>query len=190
MTSEGQTSERAVLSAEVLTALAVPARFAIMSHLLAAGPRTATQCSKVVGASPSNCSWHLRELAKVGLVVKAAPEGRDGRTTVWQAAVAGFEATDDQDPASVTARGAVDAIAAEHVDRLFARFLTGRPGLPSEWVQASTTSDYALRLSADELGSVLARIDEIVAPYRAAVRRDAPVSSEVVHLTLRAFLES
>ena len=190
MTSEVPASyPRSVLSASVLGALAVPARFAIMSHLLSAGPRTATQCSKVVGESPSNCSWHLRELAKVGLVEQASPEGRDGRTTVWQATVVGFEATADDDPASATARAAVDTVAAMHVDRLFARFLATRPELPPTWVDASGASDYALRLTTEELGTLLARIDELLSPYRVPVRADSPDDSEVVHLTLRAFLD-
>ncbi len=51
---------RVVLGSEAMSALAVPARYALLSHLLDAGPRTASECAEVVGESPSNCSWHLR----------------------------------------------------------------------------------------------------------------------------------
>src|SRR6185295_20200504 len=99
---------RAVIGAEALAALAVPARLALLNHLLAAGPRTASQCAPVVGETASNCSWHLRALEKVGLVERAAQEpGADARTRPWQATAVGFEFRDtDDSPAAKVARTA------------------------------------------------------------------------------------
>ena len=59
---------RAVTDVRRLAALAHPLRAALLSHLLAVGPRTASECAAAVDASPSNCSWHLRQLEKHGFV--------------------------------------------------------------------------------------------------------------------------
>ncbi len=67
MAPEDTPPPRIVLGPKALAALAVPARFAILSHLLEAGPRTASECGEAAGESASNCSWHLRALEKAGL---------------------------------------------------------------------------------------------------------------------------
>ena len=104
---------RAVIGAEALAALAVPARLALLNHLLAAGPRTASECAPVVGETASNCSWHLRALAKVGLVERAprAPDG-DGRTRPWRATAVDFVFSDpaDDGPAAAVALTALEVL--------------------------------------------------------------------------------
>lgn len=57
---------------QVMRALAHPARMAIMEHLgTLEGGATATECAEIAGLSPSATSYHLRELAKFGLVQQA-----------------------------------------------------------------------------------------------------------------------
>ena len=99
-----QLPRRTVLGAEALAALAVPVRLALLNHLLAAGPRTASQCAPVVGETASNCSWHLRALAKVGLVEPAPEVEGDARTRPWQAAAVGFEFAGEGAGANVARR--------------------------------------------------------------------------------------
>ena len=43
---------------------------------MALGAQTASECAAVVGASPSNCSYHLRELERFGLVERVAATAR------------------------------------------------------------------------------------------------------------------
>src|ERR1700755_404110 len=114
-----QLPPRAVVGTEALAALAVPARLALLNHLLSAGPRTASQCAPVVGETASNCSWHLRALEKVGLVERAprAP-GADARTRPWQATAVGFEFAGDDSPAAKVARTALTGISAQHADEM------------------------------------------------------------------------
>src|SRR4051812_31195262 len=108
---------RAVLGAEALSALAVPARLALLNHPPSAGACTASQCAPVVGESASNCSWHLRALEKVGLVERAprAAAG-DARTRPWQATAVGFEFGAEDGPAQRVARTALAGLVAEHAD--------------------------------------------------------------------------
>lgn len=74
---------------QVMRALAHPARLAILEHLMSGETGTATECAAVSGLSPSATSYHLRALAKVGLVEEAASRG-DGRERVWRSGVAGL----------------------------------------------------------------------------------------------------
>jgi DNA-binding transcriptional ArsR family regulator len=187
--SEHEVPPRAVVGTDALAALAVPARFAILNHLLAAGPRTASQCAAVVGETASNCSWHLRVLAKVGLVEPGPAQGGDARTRPWQATAVGFDFSGEDGPAARVARTALAGTAAQYADALFHRYLARQELLPSEWTAASDTAGYALELTPDELRRLLAAVDALVRPYVRPARTDAPAGSAVVHVTLRAFLD-
>src|SRR4051812_22501037 len=114
---------RAEVGTDALAALAVPARFAILNHLLAAGPRTATECAEIVGESPSNCSWHLRALAKAGLVERADPDPGDERRRPWRATAPGFSFAGDAGPAGQVAAAALARGVAPPGDQLFQRLL-------------------------------------------------------------------
>src|SRR3954452_18174881 len=65
-----------------LRALAHPARLDILERLNSDGPATATECAEVVGLSPSACSYHLRALARWGLVEEA--DSTDRRERRWR----------------------------------------------------------------------------------------------------------
>jgi DNA-binding transcriptional ArsR family regulator len=66
-----------------LRALAHPIRLELISLLRRGGPLTATQAGERIDESPSSCSFHLRQLAKYGLVEEAG--GGHGRERPWRA---------------------------------------------------------------------------------------------------------
>ncbi|MGI8723229.1 MAG: helix-turn-helix domain-containing protein [Geodermatophilaceae bacterium] len=179
---------RMVVGNEALAALAVPARLAILNHLLAAGPRTASQCAAVTGETASNCSWHLRALAKVGLVEPAAAPGTDGRTRPWQAAAVGFSFSGDRGPAGKVAQNVIAAASDAQDGELYQRFSARRDLLPTEWTVASGSHQYSLNLTAAELIALVEAVDALIRPYVRPIREDAPDGSEIVHLSMRAFL--
>src|SRR5262249_54851651 len=163
---------RAVVGPEALAALAVPARLALLNHLLSAGPRTASQCPPVVGETASNCSGHRRPLERVGRVGRAPQaEGGDARPRRWQAAAVGFEfSSDDDSPAAEAARTALAGISAEHADDMYRRYLARRGELPERWVQAAGDFGYGLAITPEELAQLLARIDALVRPCARPIR--------------------
>lgn len=177
---------RKVLGDDALAALAVPVRFALLDHLLAAGPRTASQCAEVVGESASNCSWHLRALAKAGLVERA-PSAGDGRTRPWRATAVGFDFSGDAGPAGTLARTVLAGISARHGDARYARHLDARERLPEDWREASGANEYALAVTPAELRVLTDAVDDLLRPYVRPVRAGAPADARVVHVTLRAF---
>lgn len=181
---------RKVAGRDALAALAVPARFAILDHLLALGPATASQCAKVVGETPSNCSWHLRALAKVGLVERAEASASDGRDRPWQATATGFDFSGDGTQAGELAGTALEGVVAQNANDAFDRYLAHRDRLPKEWQDAAGTHRYHLALTAAELTSLLASMDELVRPYVGLHRAELPEGSRIVQMQVRSFPDS
>ncbi len=90
-----------------MRAMAHPLRIRLLETLAAEGSATATRCAQLLGESPSNCSFHLRLLAKYGFLEPAAP--RSGRERPWQlTSVTQSVRTDYDDPDSVAAVRALD----------------------------------------------------------------------------------
>lgn len=69
----------------VLRAIAHPVRSRILDELGASGSLRAADVARLIGIPANQASFHLRQLAKYGLVVEAPEEARDGRDRVWRA---------------------------------------------------------------------------------------------------------
>lgn len=173
----------------MLAALAVPSRLAILSLLLSVGPRTATECAEVVGATASNCSWHLRELARLGLVERSDDDTGDARRRPWRATITGIDLDAGGGPADELTRAAVRSAWFADTDARFDDYLRHESDLAEPWREAAVISDYAVLLTADELADVGARIDAIVRPYVRATRADAPAGSAVASISVRGVVD-
>lgn len=173
----------------MLAALAVPSRLAILSLLLSVGPRTATECAEVVGATASNCSWHLRELARLGLVERSDDDSGDARKRPWRATITGIDLDAGGGPADELTRAAVRSAWFADTDARFDDYLRHESDLPEPWREAAVISDYAVLLTADELADLGARIDAIVRPYVRATRADAPAGSAVASISVRGVVD-
>jgi len=86
-----------------LRALAHPSRLALWELLTVYGPMTATQAAEHVADSPSNCSFHLRQLAKYGLVEEANEVAGAGRARPWRVTQVGITTRQDTPDAAVDA---------------------------------------------------------------------------------------
>jgi DNA-binding transcriptional ArsR family regulator len=177
---------RRVGDSAALKALAHPVRLALLSHLLAAGPSTASACAAAVGSTASNCSWHLRQLARHGFVERT--EAADGRERPWRSTDVGFEVGGDpHDPAVLTQQDALLALQLDEENQLAQAFLDGRRELDPAWREAATVHGYTLTATPEELSALLARIDAILRPYLTPVREEAPDGSRATHVGVRAF---
>lgn len=180
---------RIVPTSDMLAALAVPSRLAILSHLLTVGAQTATQCAAAVGLTASNCSWHLRELAKFGLVERADADAGDARKRPWQATITGIDLDAGGGPGDDLARAAVRSAWFADTDARFADFLRHESTLPAAWREAAVISDYAVWVTADELADIGARIDEVIRPYIRATRSPAPADGAVASVSIRGVVD-
>src|SRR5512132_213391 len=174
---------------KVLAALAHPLRVALLYQLNALGSRTASQCAQALGETPANCSYHLRQLAKVGLVTR--DESGDGRERPWRSVYTGIELrppVDDPDPEVVTAaratRASLASLEIEEHARLARQYLRLEQRAPREWREAASVNSYSLRLTAEEL----AALDRAIRPFIGLTRDDPPQEARPVHLDFKAFL--
>jgi len=69
----------------VLRAIAHPVRTRILGEIAAAGPLRAADVARELDIPANQASFHLRQLAKYGLVEEAPGEARDKRDRVWRA---------------------------------------------------------------------------------------------------------
>jgi len=102
--------------ARAIRALAHPARLAVLDALNQRATLTATEAAEIAGLSPSAMSYHLRALAKWGIVREADAAGTaeaDGRERRWERAGSGLTF----DPPEHGADAATAFIASHYFDQ-------------------------------------------------------------------------
>ncbi|WP_330276262.1 helix-turn-helix domain-containing protein [Lentzea sp. NBC_00516] len=169
-----------------IRALAHPLRMAVLRHLMAVGPRTASECAVEVGSTPSNCSWHLRQLATFGLVEPAESAG--GRDRPWRATPVGLDFGEPaSDPVVREAQDSVIAVSLQDEAEMTRRFFDHRDDLDDEWVSASRFDSYVVRVTPEELRELMKSIDDVLRPYVATVRPKSDAEALLAYVGLRAF---
>ena len=127
-----------IADAATMRAMAHPVRLALLEALGRHEPLTATEAAAIVGESPSACSFHLRMLAKYGLV---EADEAIGRRRPWRRKNPSgfvFPAVDDDPQTSLAAGALSDLVWGRLLDRARA-VLASRPRLSAEW-QAITSA--------------------------------------------------
>jgi DNA-binding transcriptional ArsR family regulator len=179
-------TRRRISDPESLEALAHPLRLDLIDHLMAVGPATASACARAVGDTPSNCSYHLRVLARVGLVREVPSE--DGRERPWEALVTGFDTGEEGRAGPVSAQEAkLMAISLQRDQREVRDYLARRGREPARWRRADIYMGYTLSVTAEELAELRGRVDALIRPYIAATREDAAPDADLVRLGVQAF---
>lgn len=154
-----------------LRAYAHPLRMTLVGLLRRHGPFTATRAAELTGESVASCSYHLRILAKYGLV-EEAPGGR-GREKPWRATARYTEWPGySDDPSVAQAADELNVAVAERYFGRFAQVLENRAGVSKEWREAELFGDALVYLTPEELASLGKRIDELLGAY--ADREDDP----------------
>lgn len=153
-----------------LRAVAHPVRLALIGALRRQGPLTATQAGALIGESATTCSFHLRQLAKYGLVEEAG--GGRGRERPWRA-TAWFtswpgSASDPKQAAAVELLNSV--VAERYFDRVL-RWLERQAEEPPEWQDAAHFGDTSGYLTAAELEELRQRLDDLLEPYGERMRK-------------------
>jgi predicted ArsR family transcriptional regulator len=170
----------------VLRAVAHPTRLKLMASLRRFGPLTATQAGERIGESPAGCSFHLRSLAKYGLVEEAG--GGRGRERPWRATAHGHEWAARGPSEEVDEAG--DLLTRVVVQRWFeeaTEWIDRRHEESAEWSEAALSGDDMIAVTAAELADINRRVKEILAPYAERVRdRDTqpPDARDVFFLQL------
>lgn len=176
---------------EVIRALAHPARTAVLDYLAGTDEATATECAKVVGLSPSAMSYHLRTLAKVGLVEEAEGRG-DGRERLWRRKVKDLSVGVEYDaPASVklTGRAMIEAFQAA-ADIKLRRYLDVSADESREWYEALMFGQTSVYLTPEELREFQRKVAEALEPFSGRKERgEIPEGARKVAIQTRMFPE-
>jgi DNA-binding transcriptional ArsR family regulator len=175
----------AVTEPTVMRAMAHPARLAIIEYLGAGHEATATECAEVCGLSPSATSYHLRALAKAGLIEEAPSRG-DGRERLWRAP-AMMVSVDVEDASPETRQAALELVygALAHGDRQARRWFARLSKEQGEWANRAAILSKRLRVSAAEMAEVSEKLLALLEPYNARTRSDAPAGAREVAIQLR-----
>jgi DNA-binding MarR family transcriptional regulator len=161
-----ESPERQPLSARTLRGIAHPLRVRLLNLLREDGPSTATKLAQRTDESTGATSYHLRQLALYGFV-EPDPAHSGGRERWWRATTqsTSLEAETFRE-APVEAEAYLRAVAGEYSERMD-RWLTQAPGLPPDWDEAATLSNWRFRLTSAESAQLLADLTAALAPYRA-----------------------
>lgn len=152
----------------MMRALAHPARIAIWTHLGLHGPATATECADVAGLTPSACSYHLRALARYGIIEEDPDSAADGRQRPWRVRAVSYT-IDTSSSAPATARLAgqmlTESLRAD-AEETRARYLNRQPEYPVDWQQALGDRQDVAHVTPAELGELKREIGEVLDRYR------------------------
>jgi predicted ArsR family transcriptional regulator len=149
--------------------LAHPLRSRLLGSLRLHGPATATKLAAELGTNTGATSYHLRQLAEVGLVAEDERPG-GGRQRFWRSAhdmSSWHRSQYDDDP---DAAAAADWLAARQLSQFTSHLDAWRAAETQEspeWRDASALSDYFLSLNAAQTRALTAEIDAVVDRWRA-----------------------
>ncbi|MCW2775136.1 MAG: Transcriptional regulator protein ArsR family [Nocardioides sp.] len=135
-------------SPQQMKALTHPVRVRMLGMLRIDGPATATTLAGRLGLNTGATSYHLRQLAQAGFVAEDTALG-NARDRWWKAAHQSTT-TDTAGPADPEARDTLDAylqsVVVVMTERL-QRSVEELPMLPEEWRDATTYSDWVVKLT-------------------------------------------
>jgi hypothetical protein len=160
-------------------ALRHPVRAALMGLIGARGTLTSAQAAQELGGSSGLYSFHLRQLARYGLI-EEAPAGR-GRVRPWRL----VRAVPSPDPPPTAE---LDGLARGLEDESYQRWLTQRDRAPARWRRDEAFSQ-VLYLTPRELTEMGGAIRELVVRYRQREDRAAtrPPGAVPVAVVARLF---
>ena len=155
------TQKPALHDPRVLRALAHPARSRILDELSASGPLRAADIARELGMPANQASFHLRLLAKYGLVEEDPGAARDKRDRVWKLTAESGYTIDIEDVEKAPGGAAASAVfrrsrtAWGHliVDRAYA----GK----REKDTVRTVAEQAIRLTRGEAEQLTAELEEL-----------------------------
>src|SRR5262245_56490931 len=146
-----------------LRALAHPVRIRLLGRLRREGPLTASEAGRRIGESSGSASYHLRQLARFGLVEEAP--GARGRERPWRATAlsTSWPNVADTDELAEASELFERFVLTRYLERL-ERWLERRRTEPTDWQEAASYGDSLLYLTVDELAALRDDLQALAEP--------------------------
>jgi DNA-binding transcriptional ArsR family regulator len=157
-----------VLDPSALRVLAHPLRFQLIELLVEQGPSTASELGRRVGESSGSTSYHLRQLAKQGLI-EEAPELGNARDRYWRVVkggwtIEGFDLLEREETRD-DAQMVLDEVLRARFQRL-RRWHRDASRWGDPWVRSTVEMTGRFRLTREELAALTEELVAVVDRYR------------------------
>lgn len=171
---------------QVLRAIAHPVRNRILDELGARGSMRAADVAAVLDVPANQASFHLRQLAKYGLVEEDPEAARDKRDRVWKVASEGGYSVNfgdvEAEPGGAAATAVFRRTASEWGQYVVRQAYEGERGTGAH----RSVNNSALLLTADEARQLSDELSEVVGRWSTRTRDDhgpdAPERETYVYL--------
>ncbi|MFK3984238.1 winged helix-turn-helix domain-containing protein [Micromonospora sp. NPDC050397] len=176
------------LDGRQIRALAHPVRARLLAALRTDGPATATGLADLLGTNSGNTSYHLRQLAEVGLVAEEATRGR-GRERWWRSVhrSSSWRSTDfDDDPDARAASEWFDDFIVRGYAEEATNWNAAKRDWSDAWRDAAAYHDCLLTITPDRLRQLNQELTTVIKRYLADPA-PAGEQTEKVLLILHAF---
>ncbi len=183
--SPGKSASTPVHDARTLRALAHPVRYRILEELAATGPARAADIAKDLGIPANQASFHLRQLAKYGVVVEAPEAARDRRDRVWKVVAArGYtlnlrelQADNDTRATSTVLQRMFEGRTHDVVNAVFRDYRLDDGAV-------RTVSNDTVRLTDDEARALAQELNDVVASWAARTKGRDPERQSYLLMTI------
>lgn len=174
------------LDSRQIRTLAHPLRSRLLGALRVGGPATATGLAQKLDTNTGATSYHLRQLAEVGLVAED-PERGTGRQRWWRAKheVSRWRSTDfDGDPDATAASDWIQRDQLRFFGQQAERWIAAQHDYPATWRAAAGFNDAAVTLPPHRVRQLTEEIWQLVERYRRESVPGEPDAEQVlVYLT-------
>ncbi|MBG0824870.1 helix-turn-helix transcriptional regulator [Planomonospora sp. ID91781] len=171
------------LDASALKGLAHPVRLRLLELLDRHGPATATQLAARTGENSGSTSYHLRQLARHGLIEEVSGRGK-GKERWWRSRRFGFDGDRfRRDPETAQAAELLLAELLRKRNAELSRWLEESRTTPREWVEATVNLHTVMRMTREELAGLVREISRVVDAHHEKVRdreESAPGTARVI----------
>jgi DNA-binding transcriptional ArsR family regulator len=169
-----------------IRAFAHPLRIRMLNMLQHEGPATATVLARALGESTGATSYHLRQLARYGLINEVEGRG-NGRDRWWQATARHYflERAHEQSEEQEAASWQLVARVLEQDAAIVASFVEERETYERPWRDLAVFTNHVLYVTPDEFRKVNSGINEILSEFERPDPADRPRESMRFYGVLR-----
>jgi predicted ArsR family transcriptional regulator len=163
-----------------------PVRAALLELIRREGVVTATDAARELGGSTGLYSFHLRQLARYG-VIEEAPAPR-GRVRPWRLSSPEAAGSTEQPGSGPVSDAELSAVARGLEDESYRRWLEYRDAAPGRWRHDEAFSQ-VVYLTPDEMAGMAEVVRALIAQYRHREDRPAarPADAAPVAVVARLF---